>query len=60
MTGVSIRELASFLYRIGVQMHRTFQRFIDHLSSAADPDTLRDAMAQAATQLELSCFAYLP
>jgi LuxR family transcriptional activator of conjugal transfer of Ti plasmids len=40
-------------------MHRTFQRFIDHLSSAADPDTLRDAMAQAATQLELSCFAYL-
>jgi len=40
-------------------MHRTFQRFIDHLSSASDPDALRDAMAQAATQLELSCFAYL-
>jgi LuxR family transcriptional regulator, activator of conjugal transfer of Ti plasmids len=40
-------------------MHRIFQNFIDHLSSASDPDALRDAMAQAAAGLELSCFAYL-
>jgi len=40
-------------------MHRTFQRFIGHLSSAADPHTLRDAIARAATQLKLPCFSYL-
>jgi len=40
-------------------MHRIFQNFIDHLSSASDPDALRDAMSQAAARLDLSCFAYL-
>jgi len=40
-------------------MHRIFQNFIDRLSSASDPDALRDAMAQAAVALDLSCFAYL-
>ncbi|MEH2478168.1 LuxR family transcriptional activator of conjugal transfer of Ti plasmids [Nitrobacteraceae bacterium AZCC 2146] len=39
-------------------MHRIFKNFIDGLSSA-DPDALREAMAQAAAELELSCFAYL-
>ena len=40
-------------------MHRIFQNFIDRLSSASDPDALRDAMADAAAGLDLSCFAYL-
>lgn len=40
-------------------MHRIFQNFIDHLSSAPDPEALRDAMAKAAAALDLSCFAYL-
>lgn len=40
-------------------MHRIFQDFIDHLSSAPDGLVLRDAMAEAATALDLSCFAYL-
>jgi LuxR family transcriptional regulator, activator of conjugal transfer of Ti plasmids len=40
-------------------MHRIFQDFIDHLSSASGPDTLRDVMTRAAAELELSCFAYL-
>lgn len=40
-------------------MHRIFQNFIEHLSSAQDRLVLRDAMAEAATALDLSCFAYL-
>jgi Autoinducer binding domain len=40
-------------------MHRIFQNFIDHLSSASNSDVLRDAMSQAAAGLDLSCFAYL-
>jgi LuxR family transcriptional activator of conjugal transfer of Ti plasmids len=40
-------------------MHRIFQHFIDRLSSASNSDALRDAMAQAAAGLDLSCFAYL-
>lgn len=40
-------------------MHRIFQNFIDCLSSASNSDALRDAMSQAATGLDLSCFAYL-
>jgi LuxR family transcriptional activator of conjugal transfer of Ti plasmids len=40
-------------------MHQIFQDFIDNLSSASDPSSLREAMAQAAAELELSCFAYL-
>jgi DNA-binding CsgD family transcriptional regulator len=40
-------------------MHHIFQNFIDRLSSAPDPDALRDAMAQAAAALDLPCFAYL-
>jgi len=40
-------------------MHRHFQKYIDCLSDASDPDTLRDAMAEAAAALDLSCFAYM-
>ncbi|MGM4929609.1 LuxR family transcriptional regulator [Tardiphaga sp. 619_E2_N8_5] len=40
-------------------MHRIFQNFIDHLSIAPSSVVLRDAMADAATALDLSCFAYL-
>src|SRR3981081_1066181 len=40
-------------------MHRIFQTFIDHLSIAQDQESLRDAMAEAAAALDLSCFAYL-
>jgi LuxR family transcriptional regulator, activator of conjugal transfer of Ti plasmids len=40
-------------------MHRIFQNFIDCLSSASNSDALRDAMSQAAAELDLSCFAYL-
>lgn len=40
-------------------MHRIFQNFIDRLSSAANAEALRDAMAEAAAALDLSCFAYL-
>lgn len=40
-------------------MHRIFQNFVDHLSSAPDSLVLRDAMAEAAIALDLSCFAYL-
>jgi LuxR family transcriptional activator of conjugal transfer of Ti plasmids len=40
-------------------MLRIFQNFIDHLSSAADPAKLGDAVAEAAAALNLSCFAYL-
>jgi LuxR family transcriptional activator of conjugal transfer of Ti plasmids len=40
-------------------MHRVFQTFVDHLSNAPDSEALRDAMANAAAALDLSCFAYL-
>ncbi|SHJ95018.1 DNA-binding transcriptional regulator, CsgD family [Bradyrhizobium lablabi] len=40
-------------------MHRLFHEFIEHVSSAPDPETLHDAMAKAATTLDLSSFAYL-
>ncbi len=40
-------------------MHRVFQRFIDHLSSAEDAAAFSEAMAVVATSLDLSCFAYL-
>jgi LuxR family transcriptional activator of conjugal transfer of Ti plasmids len=40
-------------------MHRIFQNFIDHLTSAPDSLVLRDAMGEAANALDLSCFAYL-
>ena len=40
-------------------MHRVFQRFIDHLSSAIDVEGFSEAMAVTATALDLSCFAYL-
>jgi len=40
-------------------MHRIFQTFIDGLLSARDPESLRDAMAEAAAALDLPCFAYL-
>ncbi|WP_044537076.1 LuxR family transcriptional regulator [Bradyrhizobium sp. LTSP885] len=40
-------------------MHRLFQTFVDHLSDAPDLEALRDAMANAAAALDLSCFAYL-
>jgi LuxR family transcriptional activator of conjugal transfer of Ti plasmids len=42
-----------------VSMHRLFQNFVDGLSSALEREALRDAMAEAATALDLSCFAYL-
>jgi LuxR family transcriptional activator of conjugal transfer of Ti plasmids len=41
------------------QMHRLFQTFVDRLSNAPDSEALRDAMANAAAALDLSCFAYL-
>jgi hypothetical protein len=40
-------------------MHRIFQKFIDQMSSASDSEALREAMAEAAAELDLSCFAYL-
>ena len=40
-------------------MHRIFQNFIDRLSNASDTESLRSAMGEAATALDLSCFAYL-
>lgn len=40
-------------------MLQIFQAFIDHLSSAQDPEALREAMAEAAGALDLPCFAYL-
>ena len=46
-------------WRSNARMHRIFQRFIDHLSSAGDVDAFADAMAVTATALDLSCFAYL-
>jgi hypothetical protein len=43
----------------GDVMHHIFRNFIDSISSAADANGLRDAMAEAAAALDLSCFAYL-
>jgi LuxR family transcriptional regulator, activator of conjugal transfer of Ti plasmids len=40
-------------------MHRIFQNFVDRLSIAPDPEALREAMAEAASALDLACFAYL-
>jgi LuxR family transcriptional regulator, activator of conjugal transfer of Ti plasmids len=40
-------------------MHRIFQTFIDHLSSARDTETLSASLGEAAAALDLSCFAYL-
>jgi len=40
-------------------MDRILQNFIDGLLSASNLDTFRNAMADAATALDLSCFAYL-
>jgi len=40
-------------------MHRIFQSFVDRLSDSADETALRDAMAEAATALDLRCFAHL-
>ena len=40
-------------------MHGIFQNFIDHLLIAPDHLALQDAMGEAATALDLSCFAYL-
>jgi len=40
-------------------MHRIFQAFIDRLCESADITELRAGMADAATALDLNCFAYL-
>lgn len=40
-------------------MHRVYQRFIDLISSAGDAEGFSNAMATAATAMDLSCFAYL-
>ncbi len=39
-------------------MHRIFQNFIGSLTSAQEPKAFRDAMAEAAAALDLSCLAY--
>ncbi|MCA1365366.1 autoinducer binding domain-containing protein [Bradyrhizobium sp. IC3069] len=43
----------------GRAMHRVFQNFIDLLSTAEDLQDFSNAMADTATALDLSCFAYL-
>ncbi|MCP3441073.1 LuxR family transcriptional regulator [Bradyrhizobium sp. CCGUVB14] len=40
-------------------MHRIFQKYIDLLSSAEYADAFAEAMAVTASELDLSCFAYL-
>lgn len=40
-------------------MHRVFQRFVDRLNNNRDPDSFRQAMAEAASAFALPCFAYL-
>lgn len=40
-------------------MHRIFQGFVDQLSTSSNEPSLRAAMADAATALDLHCFAYL-
>jgi LuxR family transcriptional activator of conjugal transfer of Ti plasmids len=40
-------------------LHRIFQRFIDRLSTADDLEDFSKVMADTATALNLSCFAYL-
>lgn len=47
------------LTEVVVAMHQIFQNFVDGLSEALEREALRDAMAGAATALDLSCFAYL-
>jgi LuxR family transcriptional activator of conjugal transfer of Ti plasmids len=44
---------------MGAPMHDIFQTFIDRLSSARDTETLGVSMSEAASALDLSCFAYL-
>ncbi|WP_128943824.1 helix-turn-helix transcriptional regulator [Bradyrhizobium zhanjiangense] len=40
-------------------MYRAFQTFIERLTESTDPDAARQAMAEIASALSLSCFAYL-
>jgi LuxR family transcriptional activator of conjugal transfer of Ti plasmids len=40
-------------------MHRIFQTFIDGLTEGSDESAFSSAMSEAASALELSCFAYL-
>jgi hypothetical protein len=40
-------------------MHRIFQNFIDLLANADNAADFEQAMRATATDLELSCFAYL-
>jgi LuxR family transcriptional activator of conjugal transfer of Ti plasmids len=40
-------------------MHRIFQAFIDNLAESADEHALHIAMEEAASALDLACFAYL-
>jgi LuxR family transcriptional regulator, activator of conjugal transfer of Ti plasmids len=40
-------------------MHRLFQNFIDSLAESSDAQALRLAMEEAASALDLPCFAYL-
>lgn len=61
---VSAGNVAHFLNALkricsSAPMHRLFQNFVDGLSNALNPEALRDAMAEAAAALDLSCFAYL-
>ncbi|QOZ36955.1 LuxR family transcriptional regulator [Bradyrhizobium sp. CCBAU 53421] len=40
-------------------MHRVFQQFIDAIVSAEDAEGFSNALAETASALDLSCFAYL-
>lgn len=40
-------------------MYRAIQNFVDRLTESTDKDCLRRSMADIATALNLSCFAYL-
>jgi Autoinducer binding domain len=40
-------------------MHRIFQNYVDHLAAAQDSEALGKAMADAASALDMTCFAYL-
>ncbi|MCP3380280.1 LuxR family transcriptional regulator [Bradyrhizobium sp. CCGUVB4N] len=40
-------------------MYRAIQNFVDRLTESTDQDCLRQSMADIATTLNLSCFAYL-
>lgn len=52
-------ELLFFATGLWIIMHRVFQTFIDHLSSASDSEGLQRAMVDAAAAFDLPCFAYL-